>query len=696
MHDTSNPAPALTVGDLLRIVAARRYLALAAAVICATTVLIAGLRVTPLYEATAQLEVSRGRQAVDFVGQDGTDRIDFALLNTHRDRLLAKPVLRVALEETHRRAEEPYSIAVDPIKTLTQRIKVATSRDSWTIEVRLRDEDRQRAEQLLTALIAAYQRSGRENVTERASDAVRFLRDQVQEARTDLGAAQEAQNAYCDKHGILSADPNQNHIAARLIALTQQRVQVDRELAGVQSRVRLVGEADAAPAPSRLEVLLRVPDIAADPTVQKQSQALLDAQAAGEAMTLKIGPQHPHRLQQDQVIATLRGQLQSAAAAARASLLAQQDALLTQQASLDALLVASEKQLNSYRGNLVRLDALIQETATQGRMLESLRVRLGQEEVLSRLEAKQVVVTDPPEAGPRPANIRLTLTAAAALLAGAVGGLGAALVANALDRRLRGAQAVGDLAGLPVLASLPYAEGLRPLGSGGDPAKPPELAEAYRALRAALRLALVPRAEGGGRILVVVSSMSGEGKTTTAVRLAAALAATGSRVLLIDGDLRRAGIDEQLGLDAIRGLSLLLTGEAVEPIPSGIDHLDVLPAGECPPNPGELLHSPALVAFLAAARQRYDHILIDSAPIALVADSIQLCELADGVIVVTRDGYTTRNLLALALARLTPLRAKLIGVVLNAARAPNSGSYGYGYGYAYGAGKGAKAAVRQG
>jgi len=680
LADLPQPDVSLSLHDLVRILAARRWLALAVGLACTTTVLIAGLRVTPLYEAVARLEVSRGRQAVDWAREPETDRIDFALLNTHRDRLLSRPVLRTALDETGRRAEAPYDLAEDPTETLAKRIKVATSRDSWSIEVRLRDESHERAERLLSVLIAAYQRSGRETVSERASGAVRFLRDQVQEARTGLGAAQEAQNAYCDQHGILSADPAQNHLAARLIALTQQRVLVDRELAGVQAKVRLVKQADAAPEAARRDALLCVPDIAADPTVQKQFQALLEAEAAAAALSLQVGPRHPHRLQQDQALVTQREQLLAAIAAARAALLADQDALLTQQASIDALLAGSEKQLNSYRGDLVRLDALTQETATQARMLENLRLRLGEEEVLSRLEAKQVVVTDPPEAGPKPVNVRLMLILAAAVLAGGVGGVGAALVANALDRRLRGAQA-SELSGLPVLAALPYADGLRPLGAGGDPAHPAELAEAYRTLRAALRLALVPRPEGGGRILVVTSSMSGEGKTTTAARLAAALAATGGRVLLIDGDLRRAGMDQQLALDATRGLSLLLAGEVVGPIASGIERLDVLPAGERPPNPGELLHSPALEAFLTAARTRYDHIICDSAPVALVADVMPLCELADGIILVTRDSFTLRHLLAAALARLAPLQAKLVGVVLNAAKA-RGGGYGYGYNYA--------------
>ncbi len=189
-------------------------------------------------------------------------------------------------------------------------------------------------------------------------------------------------------------------------------------------------------------------------------------------------------------------------------------------------------------------------------------------------------------------------------------------------------------------------------------------------------------------MLVITSSGPGEGKSTVSTRLAIALSAAGAKVLLVDADLRKPTLHKQLGDERERGLSYLLAGEdGIEPAATDHPNLDFLPVGVRPPNPSELLHSPALATAIARWRSSYDYVLIDSPPLGLVSDALSVGELADGVLLVVRDRVTTKATLRLVLDRLSPLRARVLGLVFNAEQLDSAGyGYHYKYGYQYGYG----------
>ena len=247
-----------------------------------------------------------------------------------------------------------------------------------------------------------------------------------------------------------------------------------------------------------------------------------------------------------------------------------------------------------------------------------------------------------------------------------------------VDRRLRGEIDLAAVTGLPVLGQLPQIHRLEPINQSGDPESPRELAEAYRALRATLRLAR--STAGGFQVIAVTSSMPGEGKSTVAARLACALAAAGNPTLLIDADMRKPTQHHQFDRPDGRGLSHVLAGaEAFQPVATSFAHLDLLICGPRPPNPAELLSGPALGDLLAQARGRYAHIVIDTPPLGAVTDALLVAERADQVVLVARDRVTDRAALARIVARLKPLGARVVGCVLNAVRL-RKGDAPYEYG----------------
>jgi len=272
------------------------------------------------------------------------------------------------------------------------------------------------------------------------------------------------------------------------------------------------------------------------------------------------------------------------------------------------------------------------------------------------------------------------------VLAGIVGlmlGFGVAVLRELLDNTISSAGDVETAIDAPVLTSVAY---------DGDVPKHPLLTdagnhsprvEAFRLLRTNLQfLDLDTRP----RSLVITSAVPNEGKTSTATNLAIALAQTGQRVLLVDGDLRRPKVASVLGLERSVGLTTVLVGRSElhdsiqKHTASGIYFLA---SGPIPPNPTEVLQSHAAQALFDRLGQMFDMVIIDAPPLLPVSDAAIMARDVDGAILVVRHGKTTKDQLQQARLRLAQVDANLFGVAVNMAPKRGKGAYGYGYTYDY-------------
>nr|WP_231135240.1 polysaccharide biosynthesis tyrosine autokinase [Motilibacter deserti] len=250
------------------------------------------------------------------------------------------------------------------------------------------------------------------------------------------------------------------------------------------------------------------------------------------------------------------------------------------------------------------------------------------------------------------------------LVLGLVLGVAAAFVADSLDRSVRTAEDVERISGLTLLASIP----LEHRGQRALAAQLPrsQRAEAVRQLRTNVMFAGVDKPL---RTLLVTSAVASEGKTTTAVNLAITSALAGQRVLIVDADLRRPGVSDELGIEGAFGLTNLLIDEttledAVQPWgPDG--ELHVLPSGAVPANPSELLGSMRMLDLIHELRLRYDLVIFDTPPVLPVTDATVLARAVDGVVLVTKVGSTSRDRLKRAVQGLRKLDIRIVGVTCN-------------------------------
>lgn len=272
---------------------------------------------------------------------------------------------------------------------------------------------------------------------------------------------------------------------------------------------------------------------------------------------------------------------------------------------------------------------------------------------------------------------------AIALVVGIVLGFGLAILRDLLDNTVKDRPTIEEISGVGLAGSIPLDKERRREPAISFDNDNSAIAEAFRKLRTNLQFLAV---DDPPRVIVVASSMPSEGKSTTAINIALALAEAEHDVVLVDGDLRRPTLDKYLDVLGSVGFSTVLADrasldDALQK--TRFPRLSVLTSGVVPPNPSELLGSMAAKKVLDELRGRFDYVVIDSSPLLAVTDAAILAASADGVLIMARFGQTKREQLAHAVGNITDVGARLLGAVFTMTPTRGDASYSYTY---YGAG----------
>jgi capsular exopolysaccharide synthesis family protein len=294
----------------------------------------------------------------------------------------------------------------------------------------------------------------------------------------------------------------------------------------------------------------------------------------------------------------------------------------------------------------------------------------------------KLTVTHPANPPLTPTSPRLKLDIALGLLLGLAAGFGSAVLRKTLNSSIGSPEDLEQMAGAPVLTVVGFDRraGDEPISFRADRHGP--RAVAFRQLRTNLQFINIDQRP---RTIAVTSCLPAEGKSLTALNLAAALAEAGFSVCLVEADLRRPTVATTLGLIRDVGLTTVLIGRAtVEQVIQRAGHnLTVITSGPIPPNPTELLISEQARMVLADIADRADYTIIDTAPLLPVADAAEVAALADATILVVRAGKTTRSQVTRAIEVLARVNQRPVGCILNMARARGGDSYLYAYDYTY-------------
>jgi capsular exopolysaccharide synthesis family protein len=293
----------------------------------------------------------------------------------------------------------------------------------------------------------------------------------------------------------------------------------------------------------------------------------------------------------------------------------------------------------------------------------------------------RVVVEQRASIPEEPVSPKTALNLLIGLALGVLLGICLGFLRDRLDNTVKERQTLEAITGVGLVGSIPLDKVRRKEPAISFDSDKSGIAEAFRKLRTNLQFLAV---DDPPRVIVVTSSMPNEGKSTTAINIALALAEGDQNVVLVDGDLRRPRLDKYLNLIGRVGFSTVLAGRAsLDEVlqKTRFPRFTVLTSGAVPPNPSELLGSLAAQKVLRELRSQFDYVIVDSSPLLAVTDAAILAADADGVLLVARFGETKREQLAHAVRHLKDVGAPLLGTIFTMTPARRNASYSYNYNY---------------
>jgi len=432
-------------------------------------------------------------------------------------------------------------------------------------------------------------------------------------------------------------------------------------------------------------------------TALEQQQGQLYAQYA--ALSTKFGPNYPPLVELKQQMAKIDQKVAGHTADVRGRLKHDYDSAVQTESLLQQQYEALTNKAYAENRQQAQLAVLRAELNSSRELYNTLQYKLQQAGVDAGLTAVSTMVLDTARQPMIPVEPKKSILLGGALFLGLVIGVALAIVMESVADLVHNADELERVVGLPLLAAVPHfkiapgqveaernAEG-KPVPSSLRAELEPRSreSEAFRSLRSAVMLSSI---DAPPKVLLITSALPGEGKSTTAANIAVVLAQTGSRVLLVDGDLRRPSLHMRFGMSQPTvGTGEFLLGERPAspystPLPN-LPELQVLFGGKPIPFPAELLSSNKFRDQLERWRAEFDYLVFDSAPLLIVSDSQPLSTWVDGMVLVTRHEFTPLKALRRLRNTLNRSHARLIGVVLNDLSSDSTeyGAYKYGYDY---------------
>lgn len=710
--------------DYWQLIVKRRWVVLATLLFVFTTVAIGTLKQKPIYEAKVLLEINPEEPSVltfsQVVGVESRD------LDSYREtqykvlesRTLAERVIHdLALYrypefyQNHRflglldsnpdsipspsdpRPADPNSDAyLNSVKNFSKRLDVSPVRRSNLVEVTFESADARMASEVANKLADDYINENLDVKWDEANKASEWLEKQLVPLKARLEKSEENLQDYAQANSIVFLTERQNLVNTRLDELQLEYTKAQGDRYQKQSLYSLVQSGKTQD----------LPGVLSNGLIQNLATRLAEAERDYAQATATFKPEYPRAIALKKQVDNLQASLDHQKKALGQNIVEDYQASVAREKYLAQAVEDQKREVNDIASKTIQYNILKREVDTNKTLYDGLLQRMKETQVSAGLKASNIRVVDGAQV-PRSPKSRVLLSLALALIAGTALGIGLAFFQEYVDNTLKTPEEVETLLRLPSLGlvqSFPLngdgksKQGKLPAVIPGQqvsiaPAIQTNSAtvEAFRSLRTSILLSANPVPKS----LLITSALPGEGKTTTTVNLGATLASLGSRVVIVDCDMRRPACHRSAGVENKPGFVQCLTGrvelsEAILPVP-GVVNLWIIPCGPIPPNPAEVLSSPVASDLLRRLRSDFDYVLVDSPPLLSVADSRILSTLTDAVVLVVRGYETPYQVVRRARTLLYGAGARILGVALNDVDVGRSG-YGYGYGYRYGYGYG--------
>jgi succinoglycan biosynthesis transport protein ExoP len=577
----------------------------------------------------------------------------------------------------------------DAASALVGRISLLPAAESHVVSVRVRDHNPARAALIANTLTAVYREQNVGYKVSAAHEAVVWLTQKLSEVERDKERAAQALLDFKREHDLLQAGlaERQNLLGLTLQSLEQKLSDAHAHTAALR------GEAAQAKRVSDEEALLSLDRVAQSSLIQRLKGQRLELENQRTALLAQYLDAHPKVKVVTEQLERLNVALRAEVRGLKQSITRALQAAEAAEGESARALSEAQGRARSLQAQELRYKALEAAVQSNTELYTQMQIRLKEAELQAQATANNVRVLEEALTPLTPISPRLSLNLAAAFVGWLVLSALMIVARNLLDRTIRDQSELLTRFNITLLGVVPRIRiGQRPTKQD-EPVRNPELyvlenptstvAEAVRTVRTNLLFMDPQRAL---KSLMVTSAAPRDGKTLNSINMSVAMALAGDRVLLIDSDLRRPRVHKIFGMLNDRGFTNLLVDPSLEPEdvarPTELQNLDVLCSGPLPPNPAELLQTPAFQRVLGRLGRDYDRLVFDSPPVVPVTDAQVIGRQVDGVILVARVDQTQRDFFARAVELLSKVRVNILGVVLNDVdgRKHAYGSYYYQYG----------------
>jgi succinoglycan biosynthesis transport protein ExoP len=574
--------------------------------------------------------------------------------------------LTQALDLIKRKALAPFTPASDPatavridenalISAFQSRIEVAPVRSTRLVDISFRAADAEFAARAINAIAEEYVQQNLEGRLQNTDKMLSWLTQEVARQQAIVQERERLLAEYRENQNAMSLDDDNNIVVAQLNAANEavQRARTQR-----MQREALHNQVVSAENRGTLTAVVQ------NPLVQSLRARLNELERDRTRLNDRYGEKHPEVLKVGSLIAETQRQVDLEVDKTVQGIRNDYQTAVSEERALANDLEAKKRAVADLSRKSVDYSVLQREAESDRQVYESLLNREKELRVVSNSRANNVRLLDRAEVPALPFTPDVKRAWTLALLLGLSLGVAAAFVIDYLDDTVKTPEDVRWRLKLPFLGLVPKVDGNeRPLLSD---AVPPQFGEAFRALRTALVNA---SGDQDTKIIATTSAQPLEGKTTTAVNLALALAIGGAKVLLIDADMRRPSLHKALRLKNEKGLAQLLAEKArMREVVQATVHPNLLAvtAGLTPSNPSELLASERMKAFIQTLSESpFDWVIIDTPPVLAVTDAVILAPLVSGITFVVGAEMTRYRMAERAIETLQQGKAKSITAVLN-------------------------------